>query len=394
MIKIIDKKMCCGCTACKNICPNKAIQMKEDNEGFLYPNVEVEKCSNCKLCEKVCPILNKNNFSDFKQEAYIFQNLDLDVRKDSTSGGFYTSIGEYVINREGIVYGASFSDDFKVIHSKAEKIEELKKFRKSKYVQSDLKDIFKEIKNYLNSDKLICFSGTPCQVAGLKSFLQKDYENLILVDIMCHSVPSPLFFEKYKKYILKKLKANRINEINFRDKSKYGYKYSVMTVNTDNGVYSEGMDTDPYLRAFFQDLSVRPSCYNCQFKTQKRISDFTIWDCKNISEIDKEFDDDIGTTRLLIHTEKGKKILNTLNNVKVEKINVDLAVKKVREMTNSVKNNEKREEFWKKIDDENLINEFFPTNLKTKLNSLCRKTLVKLGLYSKIVIILKKIIKR
>ena len=283
-INITSKEDCCGCTACANICPKDAITMKQDKEGFLYPSIDKEKCIDCGICKKICPVLNKQSFKDFNQKAYLFQNKNEDIRKDSTSGGFFSSIAEYVISKNGVVIGASFDNNWKVEHTAATKLEDLNKFRKSKYVQSDLREIFKNIKEYLNNNKMVCFSGTPCQVAGLKSFLQKDYENLILVDIMCHSVPSPLYFEKYKEYILNKMKAKKIFNINFRDKSKYGYKYSMMTVETDNGTYSEGIDTDPYLRAFFKDYSVRPSCYNCKFKTQKRVSDITIWDCFNINE--------------------------------------------------------------------------------------------------------------
>ena len=394
-INIEEKSDCCGCTACKNICPKGAIEMVEDSEGFKYPQINKDKCIDCGLCKKVCPILNKQQFNDFKQKAYLFQNKKEDVRKDSTSGGFYSSIGEYVINNGGVVYGASFDKDFKVEHTKAEKVEELSKFRKSKYVQSNLKDTFKEIKKYLDDKRMVVFSGTPCQVAGLNNYLKKSYDNLILIDIMCHSVPSPLYYEKYKKYILKKMNAKKILSVNFRDKRKYGYKYSMMTVETDNGIYSQGIDTDPYLRAFFGDYSVRPSCYNCRFKTQKRVSDITIWDCFNINEIDKSFDDDKGTTRLLVQSEKGLDILNKLENTRLKEIDLKTAVGRVHEMTHSVKSKQGRDEFFKAINsDENAIDKYFPITIKTRLNSFVRKTLSVTGLYSSIKSIAKKILRK
>ena len=393
-IEIDDKSECCGCTACKNICPNSAIEMVEDDEGFLYPKVNQEKCTKCGACKRICPVRKKQKYNSFEQKAYIFQNKNEEVRSDSTSGGFYSSLGEYVINNGGIVFGASYDEDFKVIHSEAKTIDELKKFRKSKYSQSYLNGIFCKVRQYLNENKLVCFSGTPCQVAGLKSFLNKDYENLILVDIMCHSVPSPLFFEKYKQYILKKLNANKIYDINFRDKNKYGYKYSMMTVKTDRGIYSQGIDTDPFLRAFFEDYSVRPSCYECSFKTQKRVSDITIWDCFNINEIDKSFDDDKGTTRLLIQSEKGEELIHKLNNIKLKQLDINIATKKVREMTNSVSYNGKRKEFFKDINSEDLIDKYFPINLKTKLNSGIRKFLSVTGLYSSVKSFAKKILRK
>lgn len=393
-ICIDNKELCAGCTACKNICPNYAIEMVADDEGFLYPLVDNEKCINCGLCKKVCPITNKQCFNKYKPTAYLFQNLNEDVRAKSTSGGFYSAIGEYVINNGGVVFGAVFNNEFKVEHKKATTIEQLASFRKSKYVQSDLKNTFREAKELLDEGILVCYSGTPCQISGLKSFLQKDYENLLLVDIMCHSVPSPLFFEKYKQYILRKLCAQKILNIDFRDKRKYGYKYPMMTVETDNGIYSQGIDTDPFLRSFFDDYSIRPSCYNCRFKTQKRVSDITIWDCFNINEIDKSFDDDKGTTRVLVQSEKGEKILSNLTKVKLKEIDLDKATGNVKEMTNSVNYNSKHIQFFKDINDDDMIDKYFPINLKTRLNSAVRKILSITGLYSSIKSIAKKILGR
>ncbi len=393
-ITIGDKSMCSGCTACASICPKGAIKMVRDNEGFLYPQIDKNKCIECGLCKRTCPILNKQEKRPFTQKAYLFQNNNENIRADSTSGGFFSALGEYIINNHGIVYGASFNKDFIVEHTKATKIYELNKFRKSKYVQSNQNNCFEEIKQYLNAGTLVCYSGTPCQVAGLKAFLKKDYKNLITVDLMCHSVPSPLFFEKYKQYILQKLNATKILNINFRDKSKYGYKYSMMTVKTDNGTYSEGIDTDPYLRGFFGDLTVRPSCFNCQFKTQQRVSDITIWDCFNINELDRKLDDDKGTTRILIQSQKGQDIINNLQNVILKEIPVEKAVDKVKEMTHSVKYNNKRHNFFDNINDDNFIEQKFPKNIKTKINSFVRKALSVTGLYSITKSITKKILKR
>lgn len=393
-INITSKEDCCGCTACANACPKSAIFMKADNEGFLYPTIDKDKCIDCGLCKKVCPVLNGKNINEFKQKAFLFQIKNEDIRNDSTSGGFFSSIGEYVINHNGVVFGAAFDSNFKVGHVYASKIEDLRKFRKSKYVQSNLNDSFKNVKNFLDDDKYVLFSGTPCQIAGLKKYLIKDYEKLITVDIMCHSVPSPLYFELYKKFILKKMNAKNIKSINFRDKGKYGYKYSMMTIETDNGKYSEGIDTDPYLRAFFCDYSVRPSCYNCKFKTQKRVSDITIWDCFNISEIDKSFDDDKGTTRILIQSSKGQKIINELKNVKLKEIEVSVAINKVKEMTNSVRYNAQRNNFFNDINNVQNINKYFPNNIKTKINSSIRKFLSVTGTYIIVKRIAKKILRK
>ena len=393
-VKIEENDLCCGCTACYSVCPKNAIKMVRDNEGFLYPEVDREKCVNCGMCKKVCPILNKAKLNEFKPKAYLFQNSNEEIRKDSTSGGIFTAIGEFVIKNNGIVYGATFDDNFVVNHIGVESTYELCKFRKSKYVQSNQNNCFKEIKQYLDNGKLVCYSGTPCQVGGLRTYLRKDYENLILVDIMCHSVPSPLVFEKYKGYILKKMNANKILNINFRDKNKYGYKYSMMTVETDNGIYSQGIDTDPYLRAFFSDVSVRPSCYNCHFKTMKRVSDLTIWDCFNINEIDKSFDDDKGTTRVLVQSEKGEKLLENLDDVRLKELDINIATKKVKEMTNSVNYNDKRKKFFENINDDNVFEKYYPTNFKTEVNSFVRKALAITGIYSSVKSLAKKILRK
>lgn len=393
-IDISSKEDCCGCTACFAICPKNCINMKEDEEGFLYPRIDKENCIECGLCKKVCPIINKNQKNKFEQKAYLFQNNKEDVRKDSTSGGFFSALGEYIIKHCGICFGAAFDENFSVKHKETKSIDGLNKFRKSKYVQSELEDTFKKIKLYLKNNELVCFSGTPCQVEGLSSYLGKKYYNLIMVDIMCHSVPSPLVFEKYKNYILKKMNATKILNINFRDKNKYGYKYPMMTIETDNGIYSEGIDTDPYLRAFFGDYSIRPACYNCQFKTKKRVSDITIWDCFNINEIDKSFDDDRGTTRILVQSEKGEEILKKLDNIKIKELNVDVAASKVREMTKSVRYNRNRKKFLKDINSENCFENWFPQNLRTKLNGSVRKFLCITGLYSEVKSLAKRILRK
>lgn len=394
-ININSKEDCCGCTACASACPKQAIQMKKDNEGFLYPSVDEKKCVNCGLCKKICPVLKKNEKKEYFQKAFLFQNTNDETRKDSTSGGFFSSISKYIIDKGGVVFGASFNPNFEVEHTEAKKIEEIEKFRKSKYVQSNLNNTFKRIKDLLDNEKYVLFSGTPCQVEGLKKFLVKEYEKLITVDIMCHSVPSPLYFEFYKKYILNKMNAQKIESINFRDKSKYGYKYSMMTIKTNNGKYSKGIDTDPYLRAFFGDYSVRPSCYNCKFKTQQRISDITIWDCFNVREIDKEFDDDKGTTRILTQSIKGEKIIKELDGVRIKEINIDVAVNKVKEMTESVRFNSSRNEFFDGIsNNKNVIKEYFPENLKTRINGSIRKILSVTGLYTTVKRVAKKILRK
>ena len=398
MIKIEDKAMCCGCTACKSICPTKAIEMVEDEEGFLYPKIDERKCINCGLCDKTCPVLNAKEEKK-EQKAYIFQNKDDSIRTESTSGGAFSAIAEYVLKNNGIVYGATFDENFKVIHDYVEKKEELYKFRNSKYVQSEIGNNFLKIKKELENNKLVLFSGTSCQVEGLKRFLNKNYENLILVDVVCRAVPSPLVWRKYLR--LRKEKYKDISKIMFRDKY-YGYKYSNFSIyskeNDKSKEYHAGVESDPYLRAFFSNICDRPSCYKCKFKKQNRESDITIWDCFDVEKYNKKLDDDKGTTRVLTNSKKGDEVIKniSLNNI-VEEIDVEKATKGFLAMFQSVKYNAKREEFFKdcnKLTNEELFNKYFPYTFKVKAEKYGRLILLKTGMYKKILNLGKKIRKR
>lgn len=397
MIEITDKSQCCGCTACSSICPKKAIVMKQDEEGFVYPIIDKTKCVNCGLCDKVCPVKNAKE-DTFEQKAYLLNNKNDEIRKDSTSGGAFTPIAEYVLSKDGVVFGATFDKRYRVIHTYVENKEELSKFRGSKYVQSFLGDSFKQVKEFLNNDRMVCFSGTPCQIEGLKSFLQKDYKKLITVDVMCHAAPSPLVWKKYLNYEMSKLKGNEIEKVLFRDKSKYGYKYSTMTIKTDKDEYSRGVETDPYLRAFFGDLSDRPSCYDCKFKKQCHVSDFTIWDCFVVDNFDKNLDDDKGTSRILVNTENGRNIFEKIKeNFIYTEVEIQSLVKNVKEMLHSVEVNERRTQFFKDLNEmkeEEFFKKWFPDTIKVKAERIVRVTMAKTGVYKSIKKLAKKILRK
>lgn len=397
MVEIKEKSKCCGCTACKSICPQNAIKMIEDNEGFLYPEIDNEKCINCGACDKVCPVLNaKENKKE--QIGYLVNNKNNEIRNDSTSGGAFTPIAEYVLDRNGVIFGATFDEDFNVIHKYVETKEGLKLFRGSKYVQSNLLDTFNETEKFLKENRVVCYSGTPCQIEGLKKFLRKDYDNLITVDLMCHAVPSPLVWRKYLEYQNKRLGGQKIQKVLFRDKSKYGYKYSTMTIKNEEKEYSRGVETDPYLRAFFGDLSDRPSCYECKFKKQYHESDFTIWDCFIVGELDKKLDDDNGTSRILINTDNGKKVFNEIKDSFIySEIDVIKLTKNVKEMLHSVNMNPKRQQFFLEINKmsvESFFIKWFPNNIKVKIERNIRIFMIKTGLYTETKRIIKKILRK
>lgn len=376
--------MCCGCGACADKCPKNCIQMIPDQEGFLYPKIDTNHCIDCHICEKTCPVLNVSPDIPFEQEAYIVQIKDENVRRESTAGGAFTAIAQYIISKNGVVFGAMYDDSFKVYHGYVETVEELKKFRNSKYVQSDLRNCFQQAKKFLEEDRWVCFSGTPCQIEGIKRFLSKNYEKLVLVDVVCHGVPSPFIWDKYLEY--QGLKENEPENIRFRDKY-YGYKYSTMSIiRNGKNVYHAGSQLDPMLRAFFSDICDRPACYNCKFKKRYRVSDMTIWDCDTVYRFDKKMDDDKGTTRVLCHSDKAKKIIREIfNTIYFKQVDPDEMVYGVKEMVSSTKLNPKRSEFF--IDAHNmtskeLFDKYYPVNGKVKLKTELRKVLVITGLYS------------
>lgn len=311
MINVSDKSQCCGCWACENICPKKCITMKEDHEGFRYPEIDEDSCINCGLCERVCPIkLPKQN--DDVPLSYVVQHKNSNILRTSTSGGFFTSIAKYAIEKGGVVFGATFDVNMELRHSYSDTLEGCKKFRGSKYVQSLIGDTYKQAKSFLDSGRMVVFSGTPCQIAGLYGFLkERIYENLITVDLVCHGVPSPLLFRKYISFYEKKGKSKIINYLS-RDKY-YGYDYSTATIFFDNKKkqYHKGMEADIMLRLYFKNICSRPSCYNCHFKTLNRVSDFTIFDCWNAQSVSKKFSRN-GATNVFIHTPKGQLVFDKI----------------------------------------------------------------------------------
>lgn len=386
MIKITDKSKCCGCNACANICPKNCIKMRRDEEGFLYPVICQDECVKCNLCESVCPEINVQAEVPFRQDGYIVQIKDENIRRESTAGGAFSVIARYTIKNGGVVFGVMMDDKFLAHHTYVESESELQKYRNSKYVQSFVGDsTFKQVKEFLNQGRVVCFSGTPCQIEGLKFFLKDDYEKLITVDVVCRAVPSQLAFEKYIEFQNKRLGSDTIN-VRFRDKY-FGYKYSTMNICNirNNGSYHRGIESDPWLRAFFSGICNRPSCHECSFRKRYRVSDFTIWDCFCVRRFSKEMDDDKGTTRMLVHTSKGREIFDKIKEeIKYVKLNPDEIVDGVKEIFEPSKRNPKRNEFMadlNRIDAESLFEKYFPNTIKVKIKRFVRIALYKLRIY-------------
>ncbi len=302
------------------------------------------------MCERVCPVLNKTKEFLDKPVTYGAKNKNEEIRKNSSSGGVFYPLAENVIANNGVVFGAKFNDEFEVIHSYAQTIEEVKAFCTSKYVQSRIGESFKECKKFLEQNRLVLFTGTPCQINGLKSFLQKDYENLICMDFICHGTPSPKFWKLYKNYREKK-SASRIVKTSFRHKN-YGWMRYSMSFSFANDIeYLCTLDKDPYLQIFLKDYCLRNSCYDCASKGFRRASDITVADFWGIKELYPEHFDDKGVSLVFVNTQKGKNIIQSVEQ-KLELFPADFekATKYNPSYSKSVLMPKQREKFFVDLD--------------------------------------------
>ena len=314
MIQIQEKKDCCGCSACVQRCPKHCITMHEDAEGFLYPEVDVSACIGCGLCEKVCPVINQ--YSERKPWAvYAAKNPDDEVRMQSSSGGVFTMLAEKCIDEGGVVFGACWDEEWNVKHTCIEKKEDIVLFRSSKYLQSIIGDSYCEAERLLKSGRKVLFTGTPCQIAGLKHFLRKDYDNLLTVDIVCHSVPSPGVWQQYLQEKLRNIglcKSN-IQQISFRNKSTGWKSYSFVIKDNSGNTHIELSSQNAFMRGFLADLYTRPSCHVCPTKCLKSSSDITLGDFWGITSLMPQIDDNRGVSVTVVSTEKGMEFLHDIN---------------------------------------------------------------------------------
>ena len=314
MIIIKEKKNCCGCEACINICPKKCIKMVEDDEGFRYPIVDKEKCINCKLCEKVCQYINKIDLKEKENYPIIYACTQKNINniKNSTTIGIFYELGKKVIEDNGIVVGATYDKDMHVQHKIASDLKTLDEMRGSKYVQSEINDIYKKIHNLLNDNKFVLFSGTPCQVGGLIKFLGKQYDNLLTVDIICHSVPSPKIFKDYIKET-EKIHNSKITKINFRNKiNGWLNPYTEIEFTDGNKTFIQPSSKNEWYRVFTSHIIDRPSCSNCLYTSIKRISDITLGDFWGIDKINPKIDYFYGVGKIFINTEQGRKFFELI----------------------------------------------------------------------------------
>lgn len=308
-IEILEKHQCTGCGACYNKCPVDAISMEWDDEGFLYPVIKEESCIGCGQCQMACPELNEEYRSRLIHEegACYAMMADDEIRMVSSSGGMFTLLAEKVLEQGGIVCGAVYTEDYMYVkHIIIDSKEDLKKLRGSKYVQSDTGDTYKEAKRHLQNGKYVLFTGCPCQIAGMKTYLGKEYKTLITADIICHGVPSPAI---YKKYLNEKSGGRKLAKVDFRDKSYWGWGTATSLFFEDGSAYRGDCYSDEYWIGFLGGMETRQCCGNCRYANVNRVGDFTLGDFWGVSELDAELSDGKGTSLVMVNSEKARSLI-------------------------------------------------------------------------------------
>lgn len=382
MINIINKQDCCGCTACMQRCPKSCITMLEDEEGFFYPSVDNTSCINCGICEKVCPIINQD---ETRKPLIVYAgiNTNEEQRLKSSSGGIFVLLAEQIIKEGGVVFGAHFNNNWEVEHCYVETLEHIEPLMRSKYVQSNINNTYKEAECFLKQKRKVLYVGTPCQISGLKKFLRKEYDNLIAVDFICHGVPSPGIWRKYlhqlndfssKKNCVSSFNVKEdIININFREKQLGGYSwrnFGFVINNNDETLVNSDFRKNNYMNAFLQNIILRPSCYSCKAKSGKSGSDITISDFWGIENIDNKFNDDKGVSMIIINTDKGMTLLSKQDSLSMNVVPTDLSLSQNIMYSESVREPKNRTAFFKNINNSNNILKALTNYTRT---SYCQK---------------------
>lgn len=349
MIKIKEKKNCAGCGACVSICPAQAIEYTYDDEGFNYPRVDMHKCIECNLCENICPWTSER-FMDRQQPlGPIFYSAQLKDTKQLdmvSSGGAAWALATYIISLGGVVYGACQDQVDHIFHVRSETVEEITRIQKSKYLQSDIGNCYIKAKEDLDEGRKVLFTGTGCQIAGLKAYLINEYDNLITAEVVCHGVPSPLVWKSYRQENEEIQKA-KMEDLVFRDKSAGWDNNQYKIVYSNGQVVKEDSSINPFHRGYLFGLYSRPSCGNCKFNLLPRVADFTFADYWNYNGKGLEKTRSLGVSLVAVNTLIAEEIINELKCILViEETTMESALSSCRQMNHAPLQSKKRSKFW------------------------------------------------
>ena len=327
MPELATPRTCTGCAACDNICPHNAITVKPDEEGFLMPEIDPGKCVECKLCEKACPIVNGKDLKH-GQKDYVYAFWDNVTRTQSSSGGAFSAVARQIIDRGGVVYGASWHDNFRLSHVRCTDLQSVAALRGSKYLQSAIEYTLRQVRTDLREGRPVLFTGTPCQIAGLRSFLLKPYDNLVTIDIVCHGVPSNVMFCNYiSKLKESDRKYHDITGFQFRKLSRWGFEPAAITKDNKR-ILVTGVD-NLYMEAFNNASTFRHCCYQCRFNGTQRVGDITIADFWGLGRQHTPFRHNIseGVSLVMTNTDSGEKLIRDAKDCFIEKRQLEEATK-------------------------------------------------------------------
>ena len=372
----VDKHNCTGCSACYNICPVGAIKMEPNKKGFLEPIIDSKKCINCGKCQKVCMGYNKI-IKTKTNEYYIARNKDEEVVFNSSSGGIFSILANYILDNKGSVYGAILDKNLKVKHVRVTKKKDLNPLRRSKYTQSILGNIFQNIKQDLESGLRVLFVGTPCQAYGLKLYTSniKNKDNLLIVDIICHGTPSPLLFHDHIKFIEKK-SGKKLKYHYFRTKERGWRGHIEKDVFTDGTYDNTSLNSQTFREVFYTDKGLKDSCYSCLFSNLERSSDITIGDCWGIENTDSKLNDNKGSSIVIVSSIKAKEIFNKLKKEMITE-NVDINKVLQKNLKMPTPKPDGVDQFWSDYYKKGytyIVRKYTFNNNKYKLKQLIKKT--------------------
>ncbi len=377
-MKLCEQSKCTGCQACRVICPKQAITMTETKEGKTVPSVDEEVCVNCGLCERTCPVFADPEFK-LPIKTYAAWTLNEEDKKACASGGIATGLYRYVLDKGGVIYGCDYSENLKPVIRRSETEDDLDKFRSSKYVQSSTENSYSDVRNDLQQGKTVLYVGSPCQIDGLMHFLEKKYDNLYLVDIICHGMPP---YKYLQEYVTKVSGDKNITKVGFRGENDF----YLTLYEGDNVVYKKSRWEDCYFSAFYDGMLFRDNCYKCRYARRERVSDLTIGDFWGLDKksLTEAYDGRISV--ILANTTKGESLIADLKMIHSEERTLDEAVRGNEQLNHPMPVPEERRQFIKNID-----KGVYRALLSTKT---CRRIVIKQKVKESVVYTILRSIKR